>query len=192
RGRSSAMNRLRAAIVGGSGYTGGELMRLLLFHPMIELTQVASASHSGQYLQSTHPNLRKRSTLRYCHPDDLTSCNVLFLCLPHGASSQVMESYQTIAPRIIDLSADFRLHSAELYAHWYGAAHPLPELLPEAIYGLPELHRAQLPEAALVSGTGCTATAALLGLAPLYRAGLVNGSIPLVLEAKVGSSAAGA
>jgi len=186
------MSRLRAAIVGGSGYTAGELMRLLLFHPMIELTQVASSSHTGQYVHSTHPNLRKCTTLRFCHPDDLTSCDILFLCQPHGASMQSIESYRSIAPRIIDLSADLRLRSATLYERWYGQVHPLPHLLEEAVYGLPELHRAQLPDAALVSGTGCMATAALLGLAPFYRAGLVDDSIPLVLEAKVGSSAAGA
>jgi LysW-gamma-L-alpha-aminoadipyl-6-phosphate/LysW-L-glutamyl-5-phosphate reductase len=186
------MNRLRAAIVGGSGYTGGELLRLLHLHPMIQLTQVASSSHSGQYIHSVHPNLRKQSSLRFCHPDDLASCDVLFLCLPHGVSADTIESYRSMATRIIDLSADFRLRSASLYEHWYGRAHPAPHLLEEAVYGLPEAHRAELPRAALVSGTGCMATAAILGLAPLYRAGLVNYSIPLVLEAKVGSSAAGA
>lgn len=186
------MSRLRAAIVGGSGYTAGELLRLLLFHPRIELTQVASTSHAGQYIHSMHPNLRKCSALRFCHPDDLLPCDVMFLCLPHGASTSVIESYRAIAPRIIDLSADFRLRSASLYEYWYGQAHPMPQLLAEAVYGLPELHRAQLTEATLVSGTGCMATAAILGLAPLYRAGLVESSIPLVLEAKVGSSAAGA
>jgi N-acetyl-gamma-glutamyl-phosphate/LysW-gamma-L-alpha-aminoadipyl-6-phosphate reductase len=186
------MNRLRVAIVGGSGYTGGELARLLLFHPYVELTQVASSSHAGQYLHSVHPNLRKLSTLRLCHPDDLTSCDIVFLCLPHGVSSETIERYRGIAPRVIDLSADFRLRSASLYEQWYGAPHPAPQLLSETVYGLPELHRAELPEASLVSGTGCMATAAILGLAPLYRAGLVNRSLPLVVDAKVGSSAAGA
>ncbi len=186
------MSRIRAAIVGGSGYTGGELARLLLFHPQVELTQVASSSHAGQFLHSTHPNLRKLSTVRYCHPDDLTGCDVLFLCLPHGASAQTIERYRGLAPRIIDLSADFRLRSASQYERWYGHAHPAPQLLNEAVYGLPELHRAELAEASLVSGTGCNATTAILGLAPLYRAGIVNQDIPLVLEAKVGSSEAGA
>lgn len=191
----SSMNRLRVAIVGGSGYTGGELARLLLFHPQVELTQVASSSHAGHYLHSVHPNLRKVSSLRLCHPDDLTSCDVLFLCLPHGVSSREIERYRSIAPRMIDLSADFRLHSAALYERWYGSAHHASHLLQEAVYGLPELHREELPAATLVSGTGCMATAAILGLAPLYRAGLVDGGdggLPLVVDAKVGSSAAGA
>jgi len=195
------MNRLRVAIIGGSGYTGGELARLLLFHPQVELTQVVSNSHAGHYLHSVHPNLRKADKsavgtinrpLRFCHPDDLAPCDILFLCLPHGMAAREIESYRAIAPRIIDLSADFRLRSAGLYEEWYGAPHSASYLLEEAIYGLPELHRAELPGATLVSGTGCMATAAILGLAPLYRAGLVDNALPLVVDAKVGSSAAGA
>ncbi|GHO83403.1 N-acetyl-gamma-glutamyl-phosphate reductase [Dictyobacter formicarum] len=186
------MSRVRVAIVGGSGYTGGELIRLLLFHPLVEITQVASGSQAGHFVHSAHPNLRKISTLRFCHPDDLTSCDVLFLCLPHGVSSGEIERYRALAPRIIDLSGDFRLRSPELYRRWYGHEHKAPEVLSQTVYGLPELHRAELAEATLVSGTGCMATTSILGLAPLYRAGIVNQSIPLVLEAKVGSSAAGA
>lgn len=186
------MSRVRVAIVGGSGYTGGELIRLLLFHPQVELTQVASGSHTGHFVHSTHPNLRKLTTMRFCHPDDLTACDVLFLCLPHGMSGRAIEHYKAIAPCIIDLAADFRLRSPDLYQRWYGHEHQAPHLLSEAIYGLPELHREELSEAKLVSGTGCMATTAILGLAPLYRAGIVNQNIPLVVEAKVGSSAAGA
>jgi [amino group carrier protein]-6-phospho-L-2-aminoadipate/5-phospho-L-glutamate reductase len=186
------MNRRRVAIVGGSGYAGGELTRLLLNHPHVELTQVTSNIHAGRYLHSVHPNLRKISTLRFSHPDDLASCDILFLCLPHGMTASAIECYRSIAPRIIDLSADFRLRSTALYEEWYGLSHTAPGLMEEAVYGLPELHREELPGAALVSGTGCMATAAILGLAPLYRAGLVNYALPLVVDAKVGSSAAGA
>src|SRR6185437_13237806 len=176
----------------GSGYTAGELLRILLFHPEVEIVQVASGSHAGQFVYSTHPNLRGVTTLRYCRPDDLTTCDLLFLCLPHGRSAQDIERYRELAPRVIDLSADFRLRSPELYTRWYGSEHPAPALLSEAVYGLPELHREQLRSASLVSGTGCMATAAILGLAPLYRAGLVEQKMPLVVEAKIGSSAAGA
>lgn len=186
------MSRLRVAIVGGSGYTAGELLRILLFHPEVEIVQVASGSHAGQFVYSTHPNLRGVTALRYCRPDDLTTCDLLFLCLPHGRSAQDIERYRELAPRVIDLSADFRLRSPELYTRWYGGEHPAPALLSEAVYGLPELHREQLRAASLVSGTGCMATAAILGLAPLYRAGLVEQKMPLVVEAKIGSSAAGA
>ena len=114
------MSRIRVAIVGGSGYTGGELIRLLLFHPQVELTQIASGSQAGHFVHSAHPNLRKVTTLRFCHPDDLTSCDVLFLCLPHGVSSGEIERYRSLAPRLIDLSGDFRLHSESLYQRWYG------------------------------------------------------------------------
>ena len=143
-------------------------------------------------MHSVHPNLRKLSPLRFCHPDDLTSCDVLFLCLPHGLAGREIERYRAVAPRVVDLSADFRLRSAGLYEQWYGEPHCASHLLEEAVYGLPELHRAELPGATLVSGTGFMATAAILGLAPLYRADLVDSALPLVVEAKVGSSAAGA
>lgn len=186
------MSRIRVALVGGSGYTAGELLRILLFHPQVEVVQVASSSGAGQFVHSTHPNLRGVSSLRYCRPDDLTTYDLLFLCLPHGRSAEGIERYRGLAPRVIDLSADFRLSSPDLYRRWYGAEHPATEVLSEAVYGLPELHRGELCEASLVSGTGCMATAAILGLAPLYRARLVNQQIPLVVEAKVGSSAAGA
>ena len=186
------MSKIRVAIVGGSGYTAGELLRILLFHPQVEIAQVASSGHAGQYIHSTHPNLRGVTALRYCRPDDLTTCDLLFLCLPHGHSAGNIEYYRGLATRVIDLSADFRLRSPELYQRWYGTEHPAPAVLREAVYGLPELHREELREADLVSGTGCMATTAILGLAPLYRAGLVNRQIPLVLEGKIGSSAAGA
>ncbi|MEA2572924.1 MAG: LysW-gamma-L-alpha-aminoadipyl-6-phosphate/LysW-L-glutamyl-5-phosphate reductase [Chloroflexia bacterium] len=185
------MSRIRVGIVGGSGYAGGELIRLLLFHPCVEISQVASGSHAGQFVHSAHPNLRKVTQLRFVHPDDLAPCDVLFLALPHGASVAAIERYRGIAPRIIDVSADFRLRSPDLYRQWYGEEHPHPELLSEAVYGLPELHREELADAWLVSGVGCNATAAILGLAPLYRAGLVDQSIPLVVESKIASSAAG-
>jgi LysW-gamma-L-alpha-aminoadipyl-6-phosphate/LysW-L-glutamyl-5-phosphate reductase len=186
------MSGVRVSIVGGSGYTGGELLRLLLFHPQVEVAQVASGSQAGHFVHSAHPNLRKITTLRFCQPEDLSPCDVLFLCLPHGVSAGEIDRYRALAPRVIDLSGDFRLRSPELYQQWYGHVHPVPVLLSQAIYGLPELHRSELREASFASGTGCMATAAILGLAPLYRAGIVDQSIPLVLEAKVGSSAAGA
>lgn len=188
----SFCERRRVSIVGGSGYTAGELLRILLFHPHVEVAQVASSSVAGHAVHRLHPNLRSLCTLRFCRPDELSPCDVLFLCLPHGVAADTLASYRELAPLIIDLSADFRLRSPELYARWYGREHPAPDLLPQAVYGLPELHREELAGASLISGTGCMATAALLGLAPLYRAGLVNARLPLVIEAKIGSSAAGA
>jgi N-acetyl-gamma-glutamyl-phosphate/LysW-gamma-L-alpha-aminoadipyl-6-phosphate reductase len=188
----NACERRRVSLVGGSGYTAGELLRILLFHPYVEVVQVVSQSAAGHYVHRLHPNLRSLCTLRFCQPDDLLPCDVLFLCLPHGVAAETLTRYRDLAPVIIDLSADFRLRSPDLYARWYGREHPRPDLLAQAVYGLPELHRKELAGASLISGTGCMAAAALLGLAPLYRAALVDSTLPLVIEAKIGSSAAGA
>ena len=186
---------VRVAIVGGTGYTGGELARLLAQHPLVQITQIASEHHPGSYLHSFHPNLRPtggRSPIRLVAPDALEPCDVLFLAQPHGVSMRQIERYQSLAPRIIDLSADFRLRRAEAYPRWYGHPHPHPELLERAVYGIPELHRADLPEAQIISGAGCLATASILALHPLAQANVLDRSAPLVIEAKVGSSAAGA
>jgi len=186
---------LRVAIVGGSGYTGGELARLLLQHPQVQVSQIASEHHAGSYLHALHPNLRPaggQSPIRLIVPDDLEPCDVIFLARPHGVSMEQIARYQALAPHIIDLSADFRLRHADDYRRWYGYPHPHPELLQQAVYGIPELHRADLSEARLISGAGCLATAAILGLRPLVEACLLDRSAPLIIEAKVGSSAAGA
>jgi len=186
---------LRVAILGGSGYTGGELARLLLQHPLVEVAQIASTHHAGSYLHALHPNLRPaggRPPIRLVSPDALEPCDVLFVAQPHGVSMGQIERYQALAPRIIDLSADFRLRRAADYPRWYGHAHLRPDLLERAVYGIPELHRAELPAAQIISGAGCLATAAILALAPLARAGVLDREAPLVIEAKVGSSAAGA
>jgi LysW-gamma-L-alpha-aminoadipyl-6-phosphate/LysW-L-glutamyl-5-phosphate reductase len=187
--------QVRVSIVGASGYTGGELARLLLHHPRVQVAQIASTSHAGKYLHSLHPNLRPaggRPPVRLVAPDVLEPCDVLFLALPHGATMHEIARHQEFAPRIIDLGADFRLRRPEAYPRWYGAEHARPDLLARAVYGIPELHRAALPDATLVSGAGCLATAAILGLRPLVAAGLLDRDAPLVIEAKVGSSAGGA
>lgn len=186
---------IRAAIAGGSGYTGGELARLLLAHPRVRVTQITSERNAGRYLHALHPNLRPvgdRQPLRLSAPDALEPCDVLFLAQPHGASMERIARYQTLAPRVIDLSADFRLRRPEDYPRWYGHVHPRADLLARAVYGIPELHRDALPGATLASGAGCLATAAILGLRPLVRAGVLDRYAPLIVEAKVGSSAAGA
>ncbi len=186
---------VRVAILGGSGYAGGELARLLLQHPLAQVTQIASEHHTGSYLHSLHPNLRPaggRLPIRLVSPDALEPCDVLFVAQPHGVSMRQIERYLALAPRVIDLSADFRLRCAEDYPRWYGHPHPRPDLLARAVYGIPELHRAELAEAQIISGAGCLATAAILALAPLARAGVLDRQAPLMIEAKVGSSAAGA
>ena len=180
---------MRVAIAGGSGYTGGELLRLLLAHPEVEVVAITSESKQGDYAHTAHPNLRGRMALRFSAMDDLPPCDLLFLCLPHGAAMR-RTTLLDHAPRTIDLSADFRLRHPADYTRWYGHAHDAPELLSGFVYGLPELHRAELRDARRVSGVGCLATATILALYPLVRAGVVRPD-PIVVEAKVGSSAAG-
>ncbi len=180
------------SIVGGSGYGGGELLRLLLEHPQVEIQQVTSRSHLGEYVYQVHPNLRKRTTLKFSDPAQLAPVDVLFLALPHGQAQKNIAHYASLAPKIIDLSADFRLKDPQTYQRWYGEAHAAPEWLGKFVYGLPELHRAEIATASYVSGVGCNATASNLALLPLVKAGLLNQTTPLILEIKVGSSEGGA
>jgi N-acetyl-gamma-glutamyl-phosphate/LysW-gamma-L-alpha-aminoadipyl-6-phosphate reductase len=180
--------RLKASIVGGSGYGGGEVLRLLLDHPHIEVAQVTSRQQAGNFVTSSHPNLRGRTDLEFVTPDQLQPCDVLFLCLPHGEASKKIDHYTKLAPRIIDLSADFRIKDPAAYQKWYGEAHPAPQWLDRSVYGLPELHRERLRNAKLASGVGCNATAVNLALLPLARKGLIKSAI---VDLKVGSSEAG-
>ncbi len=184
------MSRLRprVSILGGSGYGGGEVLRLLLDHPHVEIAQVTSRSQSGVFAHSVHPNLRGRTKLQFVHPDQLEACDILFLCQPHGEACKQIERLSTLAPRIIDLSADFRLRDKAAYRRWYAEDHPAPAWLDRFVYGLPELHRERLRGAKLASGVGCNATAINLALLPLARAGLIE---RVVADLKVGSSEAG-
>ena len=184
------MAELRASIVGAAGYTGGEVLRLLLDHPAVEIAQISSESRRGQLAHSAHPNLRRRTTLSFCSREELQPCDVLLLCLPHGESAGSIDRYLELAPVAIDLSADFRLRDPAAYERWYGHAHPRPDLLSSFVYGLPELHREELRGATRISGVGCIASAAILGLYPLAAAGLIDPRM-IVAEAKVGSSAGG-
>lgn len=185
------MSRLQVAVAGGSGYIGGELVRLLLQHPAVELAQVTSESNSGRFLHQVHPNLRQQTRLKFIRMDELQGCDILFLALPHGMTQGRLDSLETLGERVIDLSSDFRLRDPLLYKTWYGHDHACPEQLSTFVYGIPELHRGELAPATRVSGAGCLATATLLGLYPLARAGLLSPDAPVVVEAKVGSSASG-
>lgn len=183
---------IRASIIGGSGYGGGELLRLLLAHPCVEVKQVTSRSHWGEYVYQVHPNLRKQTQLKFSDPTALEPVDVLFLAQPHGQAQHHIEEYAKLAPKIVDLSADFRLREAELYEEWYGEKHAAPEWLRKFVYGLPELHRAEITTANHVSGVGCNATAGNLALLPLVKADLLDLSSPIFVEIKVGSSEGGA
>jgi len=180
---------MRAGVVGAAGYAGGELLRLLLGHPRVSEIVPGSASLAGRPVASAHPNLRKRADLAFVPYEAVRDCDVLFLSLPNG--SHEYSSFRERAPLVIDLSADHRLRDARAYETWYGAPHPHPELLNEAVYGIPELHRERLRGARLVTGAGCNATAAILALLPLVRARLVDPERPIAIECKVGSSEGG-
>jgi N-acetyl-gamma-glutamyl-phosphate/LysW-gamma-L-alpha-aminoadipyl-6-phosphate reductase len=180
------------SIVGGSGYGGGELLRLLLSHPCVEVKQVTSRSHLGEYVYQVHPNLRKRTQLKFSDPATLESVDVLFLAQPHGQAQHHIEEYARLASRIVDLAADFRLRDASFYEQWYGEKHATPQWLNKFVYGLPELHRAEMATANYVSGVGCNATASNLALLPLVKAELLDISAQIIIEIKVGSSESGA
>lgn len=181
---------MKVSIVGGSGYTGGELLRLLFGHPQVEILQVTSESHIGEYIYQTHPNLRGQTTLQYTARSELQPCDLLFLALPHGEAQKNISHYASLAPKIVDLSADFRLRDAARYSEWYGE-HADPSWLSKFVYGLPELHRAEMASASYISGVGCNATCSILALLPLYNAGLIDESKPIIIDVKVGSSEGG-
>lgn len=181
---------LRVSIVGGSGYVGGEVLRLLLGHPKVEVAQVTSETRAGKFIHSAHPNLRKRTSIRFSSLAELRECDLLFVALPHGMSMDRIDSFLSIAPRIIDLSADFRLKDPQGYLNWYQKSHTNASYLRKFVYGIPELHREEIRGADLVSGAGCFATAAILGLMPLFKEKLVADDT-VFLEGKMGSSGAG-
>lgn len=179
---------IQAAIVGASGYAGGELLRLLLAHPEVNVTQITSETYARQYAHFLHPNLRGHTDLRFTRLAELAPCDLLFLALPHGHVAKQIEDLAAKADRLVDLSADFRLRDPAAYERWYGQPHPNPGWLDRFVYGLPELHRQEMAGAQYVSGVGCNASVTLLALWPLYRRRLVRET---VVEVKVGSSEGG-
>jgi LysW-gamma-L-alpha-aminoadipyl-6-phosphate/LysW-L-glutamyl-5-phosphate reductase len=187
-----AMKRFRAAVIGGSGYGGAELIRRLLIHPEVDLVRVASVDFVGQPLGAAHPPLAGRTALRF---EDLPAgaaaagCDVALLGLPHKVSAGKAPEILATGAKVVDMSGDFRLRDAAAYERYYGARHPHPELLGQFVYGLPELDRELIKTARAVASPGCFATAALLALLPLARAGLLRG--PLHVLGITGSSGSG-
>ncbi len=182
---------MKVSIVGASGYGGGELLRLLLDHPEVEVHQATSERNAGKPVSRVHPNLRKRTSLDFCTLKDLDKVDLLFVSLPHTQSMQRFHELEGLAERIVDLSADFRLKDAAVYLKWYGVEHAHPEKLSEFVYGNVELHRDEMKNAQYVSGAGCNATATILGLWPLFKLDVVDRALPVVAEAKCGSSEGG-
>jgi LysW-gamma-L-alpha-aminoadipyl-6-phosphate/LysW-L-glutamyl-5-phosphate reductase len=182
---------ISVSILGASGYAGGELLRLLLDHPYVEVAQATSERNAGSFVHFTHPNLRGRTRLQFVSAADLEPCDILVTGLPHGSAMERIDEFAALAGRIVDMSADFRLREAEGYVTWYGKAHTNPAWLEKFVYGLPELHRDQIRGAKYVSGVGCNATATTLAIWPLFAEGLTDNSRGVICEVKVGSSEGG-
>jgi len=180
-------------IIGASGYTGGELLRILVNHPQAEVKAATSRENAGDPVFRLHPQLRKLTDLKFIEPDVekiAEACEFIFLALPHGASAPVAKKLLERGNKVIDLSADFRLKNKDDYPKWYGWEHPCPELLDQAVFGLPEFHRNEIRNAKLIANPGCIATASILSLAPAIKTGAVDKSRAIV-DAKIGSSGAG-
>ncbi|MFC1717998.1 N-acetyl-gamma-glutamyl-phosphate reductase, partial [Candidatus Poribacteria bacterium] len=184
---------LRVGIVGGSGYTGSELIRLLIMHPeQVELACVTSRSFAGQDVSKVHPNLRGLVDLQFEELDIkkvTDEVDIVFLGLPHKAAMEFAPKFFELGVKIIDFSADYRLKSVEVYEKWY-QEHTSPHLLKEAVYGLPELHRTEIREACLIANPGCYPTGAILASLPALKSGVAE-SENIIIDSKSGISGAG-
>ena len=186
-------SKLRVGIFGGSGYGGAELLRILLLHPQAEVALVTANEHAGKAVGEVHKNLYGLTSLRFERAPEaleaLSDLDCVFLALPHGQALEVAPRLPANV-KVVDLSGDFRLGDADVFAAHYGREHTSMDLQREFVYGLTEVNREQIKRARLVSNPGCFATATLLGLAPLVASGLTNGRV--VVDAKTGSSGSGA
>ncbi|MBL4636675.1 MAG: N-acetyl-gamma-glutamyl-phosphate reductase [Kofleriaceae bacterium] len=190
------MTKLRIAVVGCSGYTGAELLRLLLLHPRVEIVSISAGRAAGKNIADVYPQFRGLLDLDIVEFEAgkvAAEADFAFCALPHAQSARVVAALRQREIKVVDLSADFRLHEQEVYEQWYGTEaepiHPAPELLSEAVYGLPELHRAAIQGASLVAAPGCYPTSAILALAPLLKVGWIE---PLcIIDSKSGVSGAG-
>jgi len=183
---------IRVGIVGGTGYTGVELLRLLALHPEVELAAITSRGNVGEKVADMFPNLRGYVDLTFSDPAtaDLQSCDVVFFATPNGIAMSAARELLDAGVRVIDLAADFRIQDLEVWSKWYGMTHASPDLVREAVYGLPELNREAIRGARLLANPGCHVTAVTLGLLPLVKAGWVDVS-SLIADSKSGVSGAG-
>ena len=188
-----AANKIKVGIVGGTGYTGVELLRLLALHPHVELTAITSRGDAGLRVADMFPNLRGYIDLAFSDPAtaNLTACDVVFFATPHGVAMSQAQALLDAGVRVIDLAADFRLQDTALFEKWYKMPHSCPDILRDAVYGIPELNREQIKSAKVIGNPGCYPTTVLLGLAPLLEKGYIDFSAPIVADAKSGVSGAG-
>ncbi|MHB1565627.1 MAG: N-acetyl-gamma-glutamyl-phosphate reductase [Acidiferrobacter sp.] len=184
---------VKVGIIGGTGYTGAELLRLLLRHPKVTITAITSRAEAGQPVAALFPSLRGHTDLVFTDPRDeaaLRVCDVVMSATPNGVAMTQAPQLLAAGVRLIDIAADFRLKDIAVWEHWYGQTHGCPALVAEAVYGLPEMYRGAIAQARLVANPGCYPTAVQLGFLPLIEAGVVDLS-SLVATAMSGASGAG-
>jgi N-acetyl-gamma-glutamyl-phosphate reductase len=181
------MPRAKVGIINVTGYIGADLARLLYQHPKVKLSSVTGRSAAGQHLGNVFPHLENMDFLITAEPDK--DVDIVFSAMPHGTSIEFVPPLLEQGVKVIDISADFRLKDARQYPRWYDFAHPMPQLLKDAVYGLPELHKTDITSASLVANPGCYSTAAILALAPVVKEGLIHPNI--IIDSKSGVSGAG-
>ena len=188
-----ASNKIKVGIVGGTGYTGVELLRLLAIHPDVELTAITSRGEAGMPVADMFPSLRSYVDLAFSDPAtaNLNACDVVFFATPHGVAMSQAQALLAANVKVIDLAADFRLQDTAVFEKWYKMPHSCPGILTQAVYGIPELNREQIKSAQVIGNPGCYPTTVLLGLAPLLEQGLIDFSAPIIADSKSGVSGAG-
>ena len=188
-----ASKKIKVGIVGGTGYTGVELLRLLAIHPDVELTAITSRGEAGMPVADMFPSLRGFVDLAFSDPAsaNLSHCDVVFFATPHGVAMSQAQILLDAGVKLIDLAADFRLQDIAVFERWYKMPHSCPDILSNAVYGIPELYRERIQSAQVIGNPGCYPTTVLLGLAPLIEQGYIDFSAPIIADSKSGVSGAG-
>jgi len=183
---------IKVGIVGGTGYTGVELMRLLAVHPEVRLETITSRSNSGTAIAEIYPNMRGILDLDFCEPEieSYRDCDLVFFATPNATAMHQAQELLSSGIKVIDLAADFRIKDVELWEQWYGATHACPELVEQAVYGLPEMNRDAIKSANLVANPGCYPTSVILAMLPLLKNGFIEPS-SIIADCKSGASGAG-
>jgi N-acetyl-gamma-glutamyl-phosphate/LysW-gamma-L-alpha-aminoadipyl-6-phosphate reductase len=185
---------MKVGVVGASGYVGGEILRLLVSHPHAEIAMVTSRQYVGEYISRIQPSLKGFTDMTFSELDydKLTDkCDLVFTAVPHGTAVDIVKALYDRGMKVIDLSADYRLHNPADYDKWYGWQHPHPELLEKSVFGVPELHREEIKKSQIVSCPGCMAVTSILGLYPLIKKKIID-TEHIIVDSKIGSSGAGA
>ncbi|HAF00339.1 MAG TPA: N-acetyl-gamma-glutamyl-phosphate reductase [Methylophilaceae bacterium] len=185
--------KIKVGIVGGTGYTGVELLRLLALHPWVDITAITSRGEAGVLVADMFPSLRGYVNLAFSDPAhaNLTGCDVVFFATPHGVAMSQAPALVAAGTKVIDLAADFRLQDTAVFEKWYKLPHSCADILRNAVYGIPELYRDKIKSANVIGNPGCYPTTVLLGLTPLLEQGLIDLNVPIIADAKSGVSGAG-